>query len=61
MTRTMTERMTPMTPRLLRALLASFALLAASAADHAEGWKRVLGWLESYLEKGETVDQHSGA
>ena len=28
----------------------------AAAAGHAEGWKRVLGWLTGYLEKGETID-----
>ena len=27
-----------------------------AAADHSEGWKRVMGWLVAYLEKGETVD-----
>ena len=27
-----------------------------AAADHGEGWKRVFGWLEAYVERGETVD-----
>jgi uncharacterized protein YndB with AHSA1/START domain len=26
------------------------------AASHGEGWKRVFGWLQAYLERGETVD-----
>jgi len=33
-----------------------FAGRPAAAADHSEGWKRVMGWLVAYLEKGETVD-----
>jgi len=33
-----------------------FAGDAAAANGHSEGWKRVLGWLHSYAEKGETVD-----
>jgi len=32
-----------------------FAGAPAAAAGHAEGWKRVLGWLEGFLEQGETV------
>jgi len=33
-----------------------FAGKAREAAGHTEGWKRVFGWLETYLESGETVD-----
>lgn len=33
-----------------------FAGAPAAAAGHTEGWKRVLGWLHGYLERGETVD-----
>jgi uncharacterized protein YndB with AHSA1/START domain len=33
-----------------------FAGYPAAAADHSEGWKRVMGWLVAYIEKGETVD-----
>jgi uncharacterized protein YndB with AHSA1/START domain len=29
---------------------------ASAVAGHAEGWKRVLGWLHGFLERGETVD-----
>src|ERR1700692_1604526 len=28
----------------------------AGAASHSEGWKRVMGWLVAYLERGETID-----
>lgn len=27
-----------------------------AAISHGEGWKRVMGWLVAYVEKGETVD-----
>jgi|SRR6185312_10921923 len=27
-----------------------------SATDHGEGWKRVLGWMQAFVEKGETVE-----
>jgi uncharacterized protein YndB with AHSA1/START domain len=33
-----------------------FAANPAAGASHCEGWKRVLGWLTVYLEKGETAD-----
>lgn len=33
-----------------------FATDVKAAADHGEGWKRVLGWLTAYVERGETVD-----
>lgn len=33
-----------------------FAANPAAAAGHSEGWKRVMGWLLAYLEKGETID-----
>ncbi len=26
------------------------------ATNHGEGWKRVFGWLQAYIERGETVD-----
>jgi hypothetical protein len=29
--------------------------------EHGEGWKRVFGWLQGYVEQGETVDMRSGA
>ena len=33
-----------------------FANIPQGAASHGEGWKRVFGWLQAYLERGETVD-----
>lgn len=33
-----------------------FAGDSAAAADHSEGWKRVLGWLAAYIENDETAD-----
>jgi uncharacterized protein YndB with AHSA1/START domain len=30
-----------------------------AATDHGEGWKRVLGWMQAFVEKGETVDTRS--
>ena len=33
-----------------------FAGNIASAQGHGEGWKRVLGWMQAFVEKGETID-----
>jgi uncharacterized protein YndB with AHSA1/START domain len=33
-----------------------FAGAPKAAADHAQGWTRVLGWMQAFVEKGETVD-----
>ena len=33
-----------------------FAGDIASARGHGEGWKRVLGWMQAFVEKGETVE-----
>ena len=33
-----------------------FAGAQKEALDHAKGWTRVLGWMQAFLEKGETVD-----
>ncbi len=33
-----------------------FAGAPQAAADHGEGWKRVMGWLVAFLENDETVD-----
>ena len=38
-----------------------FAGAPENSAGHAKGWERVLVWLEGYLERGETVDEHAGA
>jgi uncharacterized protein YndB with AHSA1/START domain len=44
------------TGTLLKIRHEGFAAMPATAADHAEGWKRVMGWLAAYLEKGEEVE-----
>jgi uncharacterized protein YndB with AHSA1/START domain len=44
------------TGTLLKIHHSGFAGDAAGAADHSEGWKRVLGWLLGFAEKGETID-----
>ena len=44
------------TGTLVRVRQEGFAGNAELAASHGEGWKRVLGWLEGYLERGQTVD-----
>ncbi|MGA8153059.1 MAG: SRPBCC domain-containing protein [Terriglobales bacterium] len=30
-----------------------------AAADHGQGWIRVLGWMQAFVERGETVDTRS--
>lgn len=40
----------------VRVLHRGFAGNAKAAADHGQGWARVLGWMEAYVERGETVD-----
>ena len=44
------------TGTLVRIRHAGFVGAPQQAASHAEGWKRVLGWLEGFLERSETVD-----
>ncbi|SRR5258708_30569036 len=44
------------TGTLLRIRQQGFAGDPAAAADHSQGWKRVMGWLLAYLERGETID-----
>ena len=29
---------------------------APAATDHGKGWQRVLGWMQAFVEKGETLD-----
>lgn len=38
-----------------------FAGAPEAAHGHAEGWKRVLGWLHAFAENGETVDARQEA
>jgi uncharacterized protein YndB with AHSA1/START domain len=33
-----------------------FAGNTESAKSHGEGWQRVLGWVQAFVEKGETID-----
>jgi hypothetical protein len=33
-----------------------FAGNQKAAQDHGEGWKRVLAWMQAFVESGETVD-----
>ena len=44
------------TGTLVRIRHEGFASAPQHAAGHSEGWKRVLGWLLGYVEKGETLD-----
>jgi uncharacterized protein YndB with AHSA1/START domain len=48
------------TGTLLKIRHEGFAGAPQQAASHAEGWKRVLGWLEGYVERGETADTPTG-
>jgi len=36
-----------------------FAGNVEQAQDHSIGWTRVLGWMQAFVEKGETVDTRS--
>jgi uncharacterized protein YndB with AHSA1/START domain len=44
------------TGTLVRVRQEGFATAPKAAADHAQGWMRVLGWMQAFVEKGETVD-----
>jgi len=44
------------TGTLVRVRQHGFAGARKEVLDHAKGWTRVLGWMQSFLEKGETVD-----
>ena len=45
------------TGTLVRVRHEGFAGNVQSATEHGEGWKRVLGWLEGFVERGETYDK----
>jgi uncharacterized protein YndB with AHSA1/START domain len=45
------------TGTLLKLRHEGFAGAPQAAISHGEGWKRVMGWLVAYVEKGETVDR----
>lgn len=36
-----------------------FARNLPSAKDHRDGWVRILGWMQAFVEKGETADTRS--
>jgi hypothetical protein len=38
-----------------------FAGNAKAAREHNQGWERVLGWLQAFLEKGETAETREPA
>ena len=44
------------TGTLVRVTQEGFAGNLQFASGHGEGWKRVLGWLEAFVESGEAVD-----
>jgi uncharacterized protein YndB with AHSA1/START domain len=44
------------TGTLVRVRQEGFAAVPQAAADHGEGWKRVLGWLEQYVLRAETAN-----
>ena len=44
------------TGTLVKLTHSGFAGDEKDAADHGNGWKRVFGWLQLYVEKGHTVD-----
>jgi uncharacterized protein YndB with AHSA1/START domain len=44
------------TGTLVRVRHEGFADNVESAKSHGEGWQRVLGWLEAFVERGETAD-----
>jgi len=48
------------TGTLVRVRHEGFANDPKAAADHAQGWTSVLGWMQSFIEKGETVDTRKG-
>jgi len=41
---------------MLRLRHEGFAGAPKAALDHVQGWVRVLGWIQAFVEKGETVD-----
>jgi len=41
---------------LLKIRQTGFAGVPDAAKGHAEGWTRVLGWMQAYVERDQTVD-----
>lgn len=48
------------TGTLVKITHSGFAGNIESAKGHGEGWKRVLGWMQAFVEKGETVETWAG-
>ena len=44
------------TGTIVRVLHTGFAGDTKAASDHGHGWTRVLGWMQAFVERGETVD-----
>jgi len=42
--------------RVVRIRHEGFAGKAKIALDHESGWKRVLGWMQGFVEAGKTID-----
>jgi uncharacterized protein YndB with AHSA1/START domain len=38
-----------------------FAGAPDAAKNHADGWTRVLGWMQAYVERDETIDERAAA
>jgi len=47
------------TGTMVRIIHSGFVGAPEVATDHGQGWKRVLGWMEAFLEEGKTVDTRS--
>jgi len=47
------------TGTLVRIRHVGFAGDAEQATSHGEGWKRVLGWMQAFAERGETIDSRA--
>jgi uncharacterized protein YndB with AHSA1/START domain len=47
------------TGTLLKIKQHGFAGAPQAAKGHSEGWTRVLGWMQAYLERGDTVDSRT--
>jgi uncharacterized protein YndB with AHSA1/START domain len=49
------------TGTLLKVHHSGFAGNVKACEDHGNGWQRVLGWMQSYVERGETIDTRPAA
>lgn len=44
------------TGTLIKAMHSGFAGNMKQAVDHSDGWTRMLGWLQAFVERSETID-----